>query len=394
MQEKLDVLLIEDNRESAALVQRMLAAVESPSTTIRLEWVDTLAKALARLEEAVFDAILLDLNLPDSRGLETFSKLRAHRGNVALIVLTASEDEELAFAALREGADEYLVKGDVSGPALARRLRFAVERRQAKAQEQPAGTHSIVLGFIGVKGGTGTTTVALNIAAAMAKQNRSTIAVELKPDYGTFSFQLKHTPAANLSSLCALGAAGIDAAGVASRLCSFPLGLRVLFGPQALEEFREIDPRAAAALIRTVSGMAERVVIDLPPPASPMTQVVVRQCDFVSIVLERDPVSVHAAKIVLRLLRAWGITQLVTGAIVVNRVTTYIPMPMDDIAPQLDCAILAVVPPAVELCARANQAGSPVVFFQPESTLASVLTEVALRFSGEPSSLAARRPVG
>jgi Flp pilus assembly CpaE family ATPase len=193
--------------------------------------------------------------------------------------------------------------------------------------------------------------------------------------------------------LCALGAAGIDAAGVGSRLCSFPLGLRVLFGPQGLDEFGEIDPRAAEALINTVSGMAERVVIDLPPLSSPLTQVVVKQCDFVLIVLERDPASVHAAKIVLRLLRAWGITQLVTGAIVVNRVTTYIPMPMSDIAPQIDCAILGVVPPAIDLCARANQAGSPVVFFQPESTLAGVLTDVALRFSGEPSALATRLPV-
>jgi Flp pilus assembly CpaE family ATPase len=394
MREKLEVLLIEDNREAADLVQRMLAPVESATTTIRVEWVDTLAKALARLAETTFDAILLDLNLPDSRGIETFSKLRAHRGDVALIVLTASEDEELAFAALREGADEYLVKGDVSGPALARRLRYAVERRQAKAQERSTSTRPIVVGFIGVKGGTGTTTVALNVAAAMAKQNRSTIAVELKPDYGTFSFQLKHTPGTNLSSLCALGAAGIDAAGVASRLCNFPLGLRVLFGPQAPEEFGEIDPRAAEALIKTVSKMAERVVIDLPSAAMPMTQVVARQCDFVLIVLERDPVSVHAAKIVLRLLRAWGITQLVSGAIVVNRVTTYTPMPMEEIATEIDCAILAVIPPAVELCTRANQAGSPVVFFQPESTLAGVLTDVASRFSGEPSSLASGRPAG
>lgn len=394
MQEKLEVLLIEDNREAAAMVQRMLASVESPSTTIRLEWVDTLAKALARLEEAAFDAILLDLNLPDSRGIETFSKLRAHRGNVALIVLTASEDEETAFAALREGADEYLVKGDVSGASLARRLRFAVERRQAKAQEQPAGTRSIVVGFIGAKGGTGTTTVALNVAAAMAKQNRSTIAVELKPGYGSFSFQLKHTPATNLSSLCALGASGIDATGVANRLCTFPLGLRVLFGPQEPEEFREIDPPAAEGLIGTVSRMAERVVIDLPPPALRMTRAVVRKCDFVAIVLERDAVSVHAAKVILRLVRSWGITQLVTGAIVVNRVTTYVPMPMDEITPQLDCAVLAVVPPAIELCARANQAGSPVVFFQPESTLAGVLTDVASRFSGDPSSLASGRPGG
>jgi CheY-like chemotaxis protein len=70
---KLEVLLIEDNREAAALVEHMLATAESSSAPIRIEWVDTLAKALTRLQETAFDAILLDLNLPDSRGLETFS---------------------------------------------------------------------------------------------------------------------------------------------------------------------------------------------------------------------------------------------------------------------------------------------------------------------------------
>jgi len=381
MQGDLEVLLIEDHPETAALVQRMIGTAEPPAASIRLEWVNTLAKGLTRLESAAFDAILLDLNLSDSRGLETLASLRAHRGNAVLIVLTATEDEEVAFAALRAGADEYLVKGEVSGAALTRRLRLLVERRQSAAQPKPASTRSVVVGFCGVKGGTGTTTVALNAAAAWAKQNRSTIAIELKPDYGTFSFQLKHTPAANLSSLCALGAERIDAAAAGGALCSFPLGLRVLFGPQKPEEFGEIDPRAAEAVIKTLSQMAERVVIDLPAVTSPMTQAVVRQCDLVAMVLERDPVSVNATRMFLQVLHSWGISQLVVGAIIVNRVMALTPLPISDITSQLGCTIFGVIPPAIELCVRANQAGSPVVFLEPESTLAGVMIGLVQRFS-------------
>ncbi len=157
-------------------------------------------------------------NLPDSRGLQTLSRLRPHRGNAALIVLTASEDEELAFAALREGAEDHIVKGDVEGPALVRRIRLAVERRQSRARDDFSGPRSVVLAFSGVKGGAGTTTVALNVAAALAKQNRSTIAIELQPCYGMFAYQLKHAPAANLSSLASLGAAQVDEAALGARL--------------------------------------------------------------------------------------------------------------------------------------------------------------------------------
>ncbi|HXN47785.1 MAG TPA: response regulator, partial [Bryobacteraceae bacterium] len=228
----LKLLLIEDQPEYAQLVKRMLAVAEAPAPTVKLEWVDTMEKALGRLGASPFDAILLDLNLPDSSGLQTVTRLLPHRGNAALIVWTASEDEELAFAALREGAEEHLVKGDVTGPALIRRLRLAVERHQSKTREDEAAARSVVLGFSGVKGGAGTTTVALNVAAALAKQNRSTIAIELQPCGGMFSYQLKHAPAANLRLLNALGAS----------LCSLPLGLRVLFGPQRPEEFGDLDP--------------------------------------------------------------------------------------------------------------------------------------------------------
>jgi Flp pilus assembly CpaE family ATPase len=383
--EHLRVLLIEDNPGAAELVQRMLETAESPGAAIRLECVDTLAKAVARLESGAFDAILVDLHLPDSRGLETLSSLKAHSGNAALVVLTASEDENLALDSLREGADEHLVKGDFSGTALVRRLRFLVERRRTMAPAVSAAPRSVVLGFCGVKGGTGTTTTALNIAATFAKQNLGTIAIELKPNYGTLSFQLKHSPAINLCSLCARGPDAMDAKTIGGALCSFPLGLRVLFGPQKPEEFRDMDPPTIVALIEAASEMAERVVIDLPPADSRMAPAAVHQCDLVVLVLERDAVSVHAANAFLRVLRSWGISQLVTGALIVNRVMALTPLPIADMTAQLGCNLYGVIPPAIDLCARANQAGSPIVFLEPESTFAGVLRDVVERLSDQPS---------
>lgn len=379
MPEPLKVLLIEDNATTADAVRRVLAAAETPSPTLAIEWVDTLQKAVARMERSPFDAILVDLNLPDSRGLETLSLVSLHRGGAALVVLTASEDEALAFAALREGAEEYLVKGDVSGTALVRRLRLAVERRRKKLREEAGGPRPVVLGFSGVKGGVGTTTVVLNIAAALGKQNRSTIVIELKPGFGTLSYQLKHAPAANLSAFSSMGAERIDETAVAARLCKLPLGVRVLFAPQQPEEFGDLDPQRVEALITTASRLAECVVIDLPATTSVMAQTAIRQCHVVSMVLEREPVSVHAAKMLLRLLQSWGLSRLITGAVIVNRSVSATAMLVKEIASQLGCAILATIPPAIELCTRCDQEGSPAVLLEPDNVFSTVLAELAQR---------------
>ena len=382
MPEQLSVLLIDDREKGAVLAQQLSAGTEPPA--IRVESGGTLQEGLARLEKETFDAILLELNLPDSSGLETFAKVRQRCGNAALIVLTSVEGEGLALGALREGADDCLAAGDASGAALARRVRYAVERSRSRAGAAGAGSRrGKVLGFIGVKGGTGTTTVALNVAAVLARQGKSTIALEMKPDLGLFSFQLNHSPAVNLRSLTSLPAGRIDAVEVGKALCSFPQGLRVLFGPQRPDEFGDVDAATAEAVVQTVSRMAEYTVIDLPSLAFGMSQAAIRQCHFVSMVLERDSMSAYAAKNLAEVLHSWGISQQITGAIVVSRTMSYTPTPINDIASQLGCPIFGVVPPAVELCARASNVGTPIVFLEPESTYSNTLTELTLRLAAD-----------
>lgn len=382
MPDPLAVLLIEDRPDISHLVQQTLTRVESGS--MRVECVETVQQALASLAAAAYDAILLDLELPESAGLASFNQVRERRGGGALIVLSSAQNEELTLGALREGADEYLIQGEFDEQGLTRRVRYAVERARSRSGETGrAHGRAKILGFVGVKGGAGTTTVVLNLAAALARQGKSTIAVELKPDLGLFSFQLKHSPAANLSSLSSMPAERIGAVEVGKRLCTFPHGLRVLFGPQKPDEFRDMDPLVAAAVIRAASQLADCTLIDLPSVAFLMGQAAIRQCTFVSMVLERDAMSAYAAKLFLPVLHSWGISEQITGAIVDTRALAYTPTPMPEIASQLSCPIIGVIPPAVELCAKASAAGMPVVFLDPECTFSSALTELALRLSAD-----------
>jgi signal transduction histidine kinase len=94
--------------------------------------VDRLAPGLARLAADGIDAVLLDLNLPDSQGLDTFRRTHTQAPAVPIVVLTGLHDEALAVKAVREGAQDYLVKGEVEGSLLVRALRYAMERKRAE----------------------------------------------------------------------------------------------------------------------------------------------------------------------------------------------------------------------------------------------------------------------
>lgn len=121
-------LLVEDNPSDRRLFSSMLRkAVAGAEVTA----VDSLAAGTTRLAQGNIDVVLLDLGLPDSWGLESFRRLNAAHPDVPVIVLTASDDESLALRAVRDGAQDFLVKGQVDAALLGRAIRYAVERQSA-----------------------------------------------------------------------------------------------------------------------------------------------------------------------------------------------------------------------------------------------------------------------
>jgi signal transduction histidine kinase len=121
-----NVLLIEDNPGDADLVRLRLTEGKSP---VKVSCVTRLADGLACLEEETPSVILLDLNLPDSRGAETFRRIMEKAPNVPVVVLSGQDDETLAVKAVHQGVQDYLVKGNISSKHLERSIRYAVERQ-------------------------------------------------------------------------------------------------------------------------------------------------------------------------------------------------------------------------------------------------------------------------
>ena len=127
---RIRALLVEDNPGDARLVRELLA--DAATAQVEIAVVATLGQALERLAERAPDVLLLDLSLPDSQGLETVSRARAAAPSIPILVLTGLNDEEVGIAAVREGAQDFLVKGRITGDALLRVMRYAIERKQAE----------------------------------------------------------------------------------------------------------------------------------------------------------------------------------------------------------------------------------------------------------------------
>jgi serine phosphatase RsbU (regulator of sigma subunit) len=125
---RLGVLLVEDDDDDALIVEDLL---EDEGAAVDLVRGRTLAEGLALLPGEV-GCVLLDLHLPDSSGLESVQRLRDAAPWIAVIVLTGLDDEAAGERAVQAGAQDYLVKGKVSGPLLARAIRYAVGRRHAE----------------------------------------------------------------------------------------------------------------------------------------------------------------------------------------------------------------------------------------------------------------------
>jgi PAS domain S-box-containing protein len=131
MTSHIHALLVEDDPDDTLLIKDCLTKIGTG--TIKLDHTERLSKALILLGEKNYDVILLDLNLPDSRGLETITYTVKRFPKIPVVVLSGIADELITVEAVRRGAQDYLVKGEITGPLVMRVMRYAIERKQIEA---------------------------------------------------------------------------------------------------------------------------------------------------------------------------------------------------------------------------------------------------------------------
>lgn len=130
----LHVLLIEDNPGDARLVREMLNELQG--APCRVDWKDSLTAGIESLEGGGVDVILLDLSLPDSHGDATFTRMHAAAPDIPIVVMSGLDDETVAVQTVRDGAQDYLLKGQADGALLYRAIRYAIERKEAETERE------------------------------------------------------------------------------------------------------------------------------------------------------------------------------------------------------------------------------------------------------------------
>src|SRR3954454_16159653 len=120
---------------------------DDPRTPFTLHYVDRLAKGLEHLSGGETALVILDLSLPDSHGLDTFAKVYAHSPAVPIIVLTGTDDNNLALSAVKRGAQDYLVKARLDRELLLRSMQYAIERKRYQLQLEHQANYDALTGL-------------------------------------------------------------------------------------------------------------------------------------------------------------------------------------------------------------------------------------------------------
>ena len=367
------LVLNETSSPSAALLM-------PASRGFRVQCVSRFSSALARIAGGGVNAVVLDLSsmLSEDDKLSSFFRLRRAAPDVPLAVVCDSNDSRLLSLMARTGASATLAREDCPSrlpDALRRLVDGPVAGTEALSSGSPLNKARVVT-FLGSKGGVGSTTVASNVACELAHSGRVVLA-ELRPGLGSLSQLLR--PLHEIRDLAALLKSEIDAGAIEGCLWRHGtmLRLRVLFGSQqACPEVR-IEAGTARKIVTALTTLADYVVLDVAPGLSEANRCIIESSDCLAMVVDREPVSLEAARKVLRAILSWQSAPASVGCIIVNRAPFVTPVSLDEIDAKLRVPVLGLIPPAPDDCLAAQRAGRPLVSFDEDCLAANALAALA-----------------
>lgn len=373
-------ILIVDDEESILRFLEYSFAAQGYRVTRATSGLDGIAKAKSENP----DLIILDVMMPDISGLEVCDHLRADAKTrfMPIIMLSAAGQVDDRVSGLRSGADDYVTKPANMDELMARvtALLNRTRRMQSQADSSKRGK---VIGFIGAKGGVGTTTTVLNLGTLLALRGKPVTAIELHAEFGSFYRQFGRSDDENLSDLMALDPALLTARTISARLSLAQSGLKVLCGPRSHEELAELDDERVLKIIDETAQMTEYLLLDLPHSANPANAAACKGCDLIIVITSNEPDSIQSAKSMLDVLKSWGIVGNMVGIAHVTRTALGDSMPLREIARTLGHEIVGTVPFAGDLCAASYNKGVQLVQFQPGHLVTSNLNEMLDRITAE-----------
>jgi len=333
-------------------------------------------EALRVIQTEQPDLIVLDVMMPDMDGVQMLRHLRSQptTSDVPVIFLTAKTQLDDKIAGLRAGADDYITK-----PADPREVTARVRALMLRSKRTPAAKQGRVVAVIGAKGGVGTSTIALNLAVALARRQTPTVLIDLRPNAGTLAWQLKSPVRSSLADLVALPVDQLDSRQIEKSLVVHPSGLRVLFSPPASFRLSELPVANVGALVRGASALADVIFLDLPHLMSPASSEALRCSNMALLILGTDPITIACAEQALSLLEGCGLAGEAVALIIVNRAPTVAALSIGEIERKLQRTCLGMMPLAQEELAAGERQGAPLALSTTQTMATMALQELIER---------------
>jgi pilus assembly protein CpaE len=365
------ILIVDDDMDSLKLIGMMLQRQGYEITAA-----SNGQQALGRARADQPNLIILDIMMPDMDGYEVCRRLRHDPTTQAIpiIMFTAKTLVDDKVAGFEAGADDYLTKP--THPAeLASRVKAVLAR--SAAQARPASDQALTLGFLGAKGGVGTTTLAVNVAAALSR-NAPTILADFRFGQGTLGLSLGFARSTGIANLLGKPTNEITARAVENELVTHNSGLRLLLSSaRPKETLLNVAPDGAVMLVRHLRALSRNVVLDLGAGLNRLSARLAQEVDQLTLAVEPNRVALALARDLLQEIEQVGLPQSRINVVLVNRAQSSLQIPWQEAEQILSHEMTAIISPAPELAFQAAEAGLPMVLFQTNSIVANQFSKLA-----------------
>lgn len=364
------ILVVDDDLDSLKLIGMMLQR-----QGYEVIAANTGNQAISKAGNEQPDLVILDVMMPDMDGLEVCRRLRGSdttRG-IPIIMFTAKTLIDDKVAGFEAGADDYLTKP--THPAeLSSRIKSVLGRSTHREKKTPQRGTSI--GVIGAKGGIGTTTIALNVAASLVKEGQRPIVADFRLGAGSLGLMIGFEDNCGMANILGMSPSDIRPPTIDKELVSHVSGFRALLSSTRPKEAQLNYPiEAALTTARGLMTLGNPVIFDLGTGYSTVNSKLLAEMSRIILLVEPFSATLRIAQELLYTIR--NELQKRVDVVVVNRNQLKLQVPWHEVEERLNQEILAIVSSAPELAFQAAEANSPMVTYQPNAIISSQIIKLA-----------------
>ena len=336
------------------------------------------AEALRLIGEQPVELVVLDIMMPQMDGYEVCRRLRENPATARLpvIMLTAKSQVEDKVRGFKAGADDYVTKPVLPAELVARVRALLV--RSSYLTAPAVESHSKTIAFLGAKGGVGTTTLAVNVAVALADRNKSVILVDMNFAASAVAMQLGLNLHESLKTLLQETDEAPFARSVATNLLLHSSGIKVFPAPSRVDAARlSVHPARAQAILTELRAQAEYVVIDAGSCLNEISLTGIGQADRIVVVTESDFLALELVRQTLDVIGSHEKGSAAIDIVMVNRTRSATVLSRSEAEEHLKTRLANFIIPAPEVCFQANRNRIPIMISQPGNLTVEQMRELA-----------------